>query len=86
MVNLARRRAADDRVRNVNFEEGNAQVYPLGDSAFDVAISRTRAMFVGDTTVSFTNIGRALRTDGQLALLAWQPSAQNEWIRELAGA
>lgn len=86
MIELARRRAAAQGVANVRFEQADAQVHPFAGGAFDLAISRTGAMFFGDPVAAFTNIGRALRSGGRLALLTWQPLAGNEWVRELSGA
>jgi SAM-dependent methyltransferase len=43
-------------------------------------------MFFGDPVAAFANIGRALVPGGRLVLVAWQPLAANEWIREIAGA
>ena len=41
------------------------------------AISRTGAMFFGDLVAAFTNIGRALRSDGRVALLSWPNAGTN---------
>jgi len=71
---------------NTAFEQVDAQIHPFPSGAFDVAISRTGAMFFGDLTAAFTNIGRALAPDSRLLLVAWQPLAENEWIREISGA
>lgn len=86
MIELARRRAAAQGVVNVRFEQADAQVHPFAGGAFDLAISRTGAMFFGDPVAAFTNIRRALRSGGRLVLLTWQPLAGNEWVRELSGA
>ena len=86
MLDYARRRAVDDGVTNVSFEQADAQIHPFAPSSFDVAISRTAAMFFGDHLAAFTNIGRALRPGGRLALLTWQPLSGNDWIREISGA
>lgn len=86
MLDYARRRAVDEEVTNVTFEQADAQIHPFEPSAFDVAISRTAAMFFGDHAAAFANIGRALRPGGQLVLVTWQPLAGNEWIREVSGA
>jgi SAM-dependent methyltransferase len=86
MLDDARRRAADDGLPNVVFLQADAQMHPFEKQAFDVAISRTGAMFFGDPVVAFANIGRALVPSGRLVLVAWQPLAANEWIREIAGA
>jgi SAM-dependent methyltransferase len=86
MLTYARRRAADEALTNVSFEQADAQIHPFDPGTFDVAISRTGAMFFGDPTAAFTNIGRALRPGGHLVLLAWQPLSHNEWIRAILGA
>jgi SAM-dependent methyltransferase len=86
MIELARRRAADEGLTSVNFEQVDAQIHPFEREAFDVAISRTGAMFFGDVVAAFTNIGRALRPGGRVALLTWQPVTENIWIREFTEA
>jgi SAM-dependent methyltransferase len=86
MLDYARRRAADQGLTNVRFEQADAQVHAFERAAFDVAISRTGAMFFGDLVAAFTNIGRAVRPGGRLALMTWQSVADNEWVRELRGA
>ena len=86
MLDYARRRAADERVDNATFTQADAQIHPFQPGAYDVAISRTAAMFFGDHQAAFTNIGQALRPGGRLVLVTWQPLAGNEWIREISGA
>jgi SAM-dependent methyltransferase len=86
MIAHARDRAAAEGIGNVSFEQVDAQIHPFEPGAFDVAISQTGAMFFGDLTAAFVNIGRALRPGGRLVLLAWQPLANNAWVRELTGA
>ncbi len=86
MLDYARRRAAEEGVTNVTFAQADAQIHPFEPGAYDVAISRTAAMFFGDHAAAFANIGRALRPGGRLVLVTWQPLAGNEWIREISGA
>ena len=86
MLDYARRRAAEEGVTNASFQQVDAQIHPFPPGAFDAAISRTGAMFFGDLTAAFTNIGRALVPGGRLVLVAWQPLPANEWIREISGA
>jgi SAM-dependent methyltransferase len=86
MLDYARRRAIDEGVTNVTFEQADAQIHPFEPGAYDVAISRTAAMFFGDHVAAFRNIGRALRPGGRLVLVTWQALPGNEWIREIAGA
>jgi SAM-dependent methyltransferase len=86
MIGLARRRATTEGLPNARFEQADAQIYPFGQGSFDVAISRTGAMFFGDPDAAFVNIARALRSGGRLALLSWQPLPANEWVTELTAA
>jgi SAM-dependent methyltransferase len=86
MIALARRLATAEGLGNARFDQVDAQIYPFGEGAFDVAISRTGAMFFGDPHAAFTNIARALRGGGRLALLSWQPLPANEWVAELTAA
>jgi SAM-dependent methyltransferase len=86
MIELARRLAAAAGISNAHFAQGDAQVHPFDAAGHDVVISRTGTMFFGDPVGAFTNIARALRPHGTLALLTWRDPAHNEWMRELGGA
>jgi SAM-dependent methyltransferase len=86
MIALARRLAAAEGLGNARFEQADAQIYPFGQGSFDLAISRTGAMFFGDPHAAFANIARALRSGGRLALLSWQPLPANEWVAEFTAA
>src|SRR5215471_17845017 len=86
MIALARRLAAAEGLGNARFEQADAQICPFGEGSFDVAISRTGAMFFGNPHAAFGNIARALRSGGRLALLSWQPPPANEWVAELTAA
>lgn len=86
MLDVARRRAEAEGLANIRFEQQDVQSHPFDNGSFDVAISRTGAMFFGDPDAAFTNIAHALRPGGRLTLLVWQPFAENEWIREIRAA
>jgi SAM-dependent methyltransferase len=86
MIALARRLATAEGLGNARFEQADAQIYPFPEGLFDVAISRTGAMFFGDPDAAFANIARALRKGGRLVLLSWQPLPANEWVAELTAA
>jgi SAM-dependent methyltransferase len=89
MLAIARLRAAEDRLTNATFVQGDAQVYPFEVAAIDVAISRAGTMFFADPVAAFANIGQALRPGGRLVQLTWQSPLDNEWIatfRQIAAA
>jgi SAM-dependent methyltransferase len=86
MLDYARQRAAAEGVTNAQFLRADAQIHAFDRAAFDVAISRTGAMFFGNPRAAFANIGGALISGSRLTLMAWQPLGANEWIREIAGA
>lgn len=69
MLARAHSLAAAEGIGNVTFQQGDAQVYPLLDSGFDVAISRGGVMFFDDPMAAFGNINRALRPVGRLAFV-----------------
>lgn len=83
MIGNARRLAAEEGLANVRFEQADAQIHPFAGAGFDIAVSRTGAMFFGDPVAAFANIARAIRPGGRLALLTWQPFPRQEWLREL---
>jgi SAM-dependent methyltransferase len=86
MLAVARRRAADDGIDNVRFEQVDAQIHPFDPGAFDVAIGRTSVTFFADRVAGLANIARALRPGGRLVLLTWRPFPDQEWIREFSTA
>ena len=72
MLDVARRRAAEEGLDNVSFVHGDAQVHEFPPAAFDVVISRFGAMFFADPVAAFANVGDAMRPGGRVALIAWQ--------------
>ena len=80
MLDHARAQSKADGLGNVTYVQGDAQVYPFDKRAFDIAMSSFGAMFFNDPVAAFTNIGRAIRPGGRLALLAWRELARNEWL------
>jgi SAM-dependent methyltransferase len=75
----ARWRSDQEGLRNVGFEQADAQVHPFPPAHFDLGISRFGVMFFADPVAAFTNIGRALRPGARLVLLVWQDRDRNEW-------
>lgn len=86
MIRLADSIAGREGPSNASFVQGDAQVYPFDAGTFDVALSRSGAMFFADQVAAFTNIARAMRPGGRLALASWRSAAENEWISALRQA
>lgn len=86
MLAYAREAAEQEGLTNVRFQQADAQVFPFPEAAFDIAVSSFGAMFFVDPTAAFTNIARALRPDGRVALLAWRAVARNEWLTSVRTA
>jgi SAM-dependent methyltransferase len=86
MLELARTRTGAEGLTNVTFEQADAQVHPFDEQSVDVAISSFGAMFFNDAVAAFTNIGRAVRPGGRLAVLAWRELARNEWLMAFRAA
>nr|WP_298098202.1 class I SAM-dependent methyltransferase [uncultured Shinella sp.] len=79
MLDVARRRSAAEGLRNVVFEEGDAQRHAFPAGGFDLCISRFGVMFFADPALAFANIGRAMRPGARLVWMVWQDRRRNEW-------
>jgi SAM-dependent methyltransferase len=79
MLEIARRRSAQEGLRNVDFDEADAQVRAFPPAGFDLCISRFGAMFFADPAAAFANIARAMRPGARLVWMVWQGRDRNEW-------
>jgi SAM-dependent methyltransferase len=86
MLERARQVTAAERLDNVRYELGDAQVHRFDPAGFDVAISRFGTMFFSDPAAAFANIAAALRPEARLVLLVWQRREHNEWARAIDAA
>ena len=86
MLERARVLTAEEGLGNVKYELGDAQVHRFDPAGFDTMISRFGTMFFSDPAAAFANIATALRPEGRLVLLVWQPRRDNEWARLIDAA
>jgi ubiquinone/menaquinone biosynthesis C-methylase UbiE len=86
MLDRARQLTATERLGNVRYELGDAEVHRLDRAGFDVAISRFGTMFFADPAAAFANIAGALRPQARLVLLVWQQRERNQWARAIDAA
>jgi SAM-dependent methyltransferase len=86
MIARAADRARTEGIANVEFAQGDAQVYRFRPSAYDVAISRFGAMFFGDPEAAFRNIRTGIRPGGSLIILTFQRLDRNPWMQVVRNA
>jgi SAM-dependent methyltransferase len=86
LLEVARRRGAEEGLRNIGFEQGDAQVHAFPAAHFDLCISRFGAMFFADPAAAFANIGRAMRPGARLVWMVWQSQERNEWATAIPRA
>jgi ubiquinone/menaquinone biosynthesis C-methylase UbiE len=86
MLERARELAARERLENVSYELGDAQVSRFDPERFDVVISRFGTMFFSDPVAAFANIASAVRPRGRLVWLVWQRREVNEWALAIDAA
>jgi SAM-dependent methyltransferase len=79
MLERARRLSGDEGLRNVIYQQTDAQVRSFAPAHFDLCISRFGTMFFADPIAAFINIGQALRPAARLVMLVWQHRDRNEW-------
>ncbi|MEU1313442.1 class I SAM-dependent methyltransferase [Streptomyces cinnamoneus] len=80
-LRLARELADREGLAHLAFEQGDAQVHPLPQGEFDVAISRFGVMFFDDPVAAFGNVRRALRPGGRLVFVTMAEPGRSEWVR-----
>lgn len=79
MLAVARARAAEEGLDNIEFLQADLQVHAMGGSDFDLAVSRFGVMFFSDPASAFRNIRRGLRAGGRMAFVCWRPLRENPW-------
>jgi len=81
MLKRAREHAKNQKLNNVTFIEGDAQVYPFPKNHFDIVMSRNGVMFFDDPIAALKNFYQTLKPGGRLLLLVWSGAEKNEWIQ-----
>src|ERR1041385_2284128 len=80
MLEVAARRMREAGLANVELRNADAETHELAPEDFDAVVSRFGVMFFADPVRAFTNLRRALRRNGRLAFVCWQPLAYNPWM------
>lgn len=81
MLDLAGQRVADAGIKNAELILADAQIHGFTAAQFDHVVSRFGVMFFDDPQAAFSNISSALRSGGQITMMAWAPAANNPWFK-----
>lgn len=73
MLEIARERAAELGLNNIEFREADAEELQLPDEQFDAVLSRFGLMFFPDLHAALERIRGALAPRGRLAAAVWGP-------------
>ena len=76
-LTLARRRIAEAGTAQASVVLHDAATYQFPAAGFDLAFTRFGVMFFADPVAAFTNIRRALKPGGRLALAVFRPGTDN---------
>jgi len=71
MVEMARSRAAEKGLKNVEFREADAENLPFEDRSFDVVLCHLGLIHFTDRAKALKEMGRVLKPDGDLAISVW---------------
>jgi len=80
MLEVARRRAAELGLRNVDLRLLDALELDLEDDSVDGVICRFGFMLMADPASALSETHRVLRSDGRLVLAVWRGPEQNPWV------
>jgi ubiquinone/menaquinone biosynthesis C-methylase UbiE len=73
LLELARARAADEGLANIEFRSGDATRTGLPDGGFDAVVCVFRVFFAADMTAFLREIWRLVRPGGVVAVTTWGP-------------
>lgn len=80
MIEVARRRASELGLENVEFAVADAQQLDLESGSFDAALCRWGYMLMGDPDEAMRRTRLVLRNGGRLALATWDRPDRNLWM------
>ena len=84
LLEVARGRARQRSLNNIEFRQADAQALPFSPESFDLVTSRFGVMFFDDIARALGEACRVLRSQGRIALLAWGPFEQPYFLSTMA--
>lgn len=79
LLEVARSRCADEGLRNVTFEQADANPTHMLPPISIYASAASARCFFADPAAAFANIARAMRPGARLVWMVWQNQERNEW-------
>jgi SAM-dependent methyltransferase len=74
---LERARQRGEGIKNLRFENADAQTFTFAASSYDAVFSRFGVMFFADPIEAFRNLRSGLRTGGRLGFVCWRAMRDN---------
>ena len=78
-MDYGRKDAADERMENVTFVNGDALIYPF-EPDYDFVFSRFGTMFFSNPVAGLRNMRKALKPGGIVTHIVWRTAADNPWL------
>nr|MBI3613448.1 methyltransferase domain-containing protein [Nitrospirota bacterium] len=85
MLAIAKERAAELGLMNVEFHEVDAESLDFPEQSFDAVLSRWGLMFLPDLPQALTRLHRLLKKGGRLAVAVWGPPPKVPFISVAMG-
>jgi SAM-dependent methyltransferase len=79
MLNVARGRAQELGIRNVEFKQLDLEWIDLPTASMDAVLCRWGVMLTVDPSAALREIRRVLKAGGRVALAVWAPPDDNPW-------
>lgn len=81
MLAVAKRKARDLGLTNIQFQAEDVMALPFEPASFDAVLSRFCLMFLPDIPMAVNKVSRVLRPGGYLAAAVWSGADKNPFIR-----
>jgi ubiquinone/menaquinone biosynthesis C-methylase UbiE len=80
MLTVAKEKAAEAGISNVDFREADANALPFAENTFDEISCRHGFMFFPDMQQAANEMARVLKPGGRIATAVWAGPEKNPWV------
>ena len=85
MLNMARVKALERGIKNIEFRACDVSELPFADNTFDSVSCRMGFMFFPDMLLAAKEIHRVLKPGGRFATAVWSGPEKNFWVTSVGG-